>query len=198
MPVVRAPLFSVGASGRLGSEIYFTGCGPRAVVKAQSRPSGSPTAPQLQQRSRYQDGVDAFNAADWTALDLQAWSTNGSICTGPSSALAGFLKTYLTARSDGETYNVADGLDLSKTTPTQLDVRIWIAGHSTSTFQLASRLVPNGAWTFTDTTFTNATQLIFVRSAPFAGQLFDCYIRERGTPQLGRRSGFFSTRTPRP
>lgn len=193
VPVVRAPLFSLDACGQLGGEIYYSRSGGQHVVRALTPPANPSTPAQETQRQYYRDGIALWNAADWTALDLASWPIPGGPCARVSSVLAGFLETYLPAARGGDFYSVADGLNASTITPGAADVRLWRAGHTTSTFWLVHRRVPNGELLHTATTFTNPTQLVFNIADPEPGNRYRCYIAQRlGSSVGGRRTGFFT------
>jgi len=104
MAKLRAPLFSLGASQKLGDAlVYFPWKGIHAV-REYVIPTNPRSAAQQTQRGYMEDAVDEWHGAPYTALDVTAWNKLAGIAESAMSGFNRMVREFLNEAVAGNTW----------------------------------------------------------------------------------------------
>lgn len=103
MAKVKAPLFSFGASGKLGDSIVFFPWKGMPVVRSYVEPANPNSAGQQTQRGYFSDAVDGWHDIGLDADDVAAWNRLAATAPSPRSGFNAFVGEHVDFQVGGDT-----------------------------------------------------------------------------------------------
>jgi hypothetical protein len=118
MAKVTGPLFSLTASGKIAKSLVYMTWKGIADVRKYVIPANPNTALQIVQRSKFEDGVDAWHYTSWNTADLSAWNLLASVQEKVMSGFNTFIKKYVNCRVAGKIWRTISAMVVSDVTST--------------------------------------------------------------------------------
>lgn len=104
MAKVKAPLFSLKASGKLGNAlVYMTWKGIEDVRKYVI-PTNPRSPKQVEQRGYFRDANNEWDSPDYTAGDRSAWNLEALVAPGAQSGWNRFVRFFVAVRRAAKTW----------------------------------------------------------------------------------------------
>jgi len=123
MAKLRAPLFSLGASQKLGDAlVYFPWKGINAV-REYVIPTNPRSAGQQTQRGHMEDGVDEWHGAAYTAPDATAWDRLAGVAESAMSGFNRFIREFINEAILGNTWTRVRNITFQNVGPNGFQVR---------------------------------------------------------------------------
>ena len=132
MAKLKAPLLSLGASGKLGGAlVYFPWKGIDAV-REYVIPANPRSTAQTTQRGYFEDAVDAWHANAYTDADRVAWNRFAGTLAKTMAGFNAFMRSIIAMRIAGDTPSVVSDVQVNSPSPTgfAVDVENSVAGLS--------------------------------------------------------------------
>lgn len=194
MAKVKAPLFGLGASGKIGGALVYFPWKGLDVVREYVVPANPRSAQQIVQRGHFEAGVDAWHALTFTDADRIAWNRWSGTLAKIMSGFNAFMRMYIDQLLRGKAYGRVS--DVQVDTPTDVgfdvDVEDSIAGRYFTVLIGTSRThFPTRVDLVDDT--DNTYSLTW--AAGGSGVDYYCYIEESVGGTWERRSGIYHVRT---
>jgi hypothetical protein len=124
MAKVNAPLFSFGATGKLGKSLVFIKWKGIAAVRQYLIPANPKSAGQVAQRTKLTNAVAAWHTVTLTSDDQTAWNALASLAAKPLSGFNQFVKEHIRIIAAGDTYELLTAGAVAAGGAGEIDVQI--------------------------------------------------------------------------
>jgi len=124
MAILKGPLMSLQARGKIADTLVFMGWKGLKTVRAYVVPANPDTAAQQAQRAFMTAGVGQYHNANLTGSDKEAWDLYANTLGKPMAGFNAFTKNYIDIAVAGKTYNLLWDLAGSVAVATKLTVSV--------------------------------------------------------------------------
>lgn len=180
MAKVIAPLFSLGASGKLAKSLVYMKWKGIDDVRQYLIPANPKTAKQQSQRSKMTDAVEKWQTTQWTADDLAAWNLLATLAIKPMSGFNNFIQLHINAAIAGKAWTslyqtvigTPSGGQVTITVKCTADktAKLYYGTSKTNQPNEQSGTYATGTWTFTLTGLQAGVQYFFYTKNTATGE----------------------------
>lgn len=113
MGLVKGPLLSIDARGKIADTLVFSGWKGLKTVRAYVIPANPKSADQVTQRTKMTDAVAWWHNAGYSALDIAAWGFRASLAAAPRSGFNELVADHIDKNIAGAPYDTLTDIVVS-------------------------------------------------------------------------------------